>query len=280
VVERRRSPRAARAAQVAGVIGVIVCLILALVVWLGRGAVHGALDDLATTVDGGFDRAVTAVQSVSGQIDAAGTQVGSIAADADAIVGKAASTDAISRLTTRLASFADSYRTIRTRYAEARENLTAAVTSVQRVARLVPGERVPEGAGDRLATMDAKLQALDDGLTSTWTVLSSGQVGDAAAAGIAAQAHALQDRLTDAATTVNGLATDIQGAQTRAADTIGSIQTILLVATIALTLFVVWILVLNVALWQLGRIWQRDANARSDATASPAAAEPSTSPAP
>ena len=79
VVERRRSPRAARAAQVAGVIGVIVCLILALVVWLGRGAVHGALDDLATTVDGGFDRAVTAVQSVSDQIDAAGTQVGSIA---------------------------------------------------------------------------------------------------------------------------------------------------------------------------------------------------------
>ena len=97
VVERRRSPRAARAAQVAGVIGVIVCLILALVVWLGRGAVHGALDDLATTVDGGFDRAVTAIQSVSGQIDAAGTQVGSIAADADAIVGKVASTDAISR---------------------------------------------------------------------------------------------------------------------------------------------------------------------------------------
>ena len=117
VVERRRSPRAARAAQVAGVIGVIVCLILALVVWLGRGAVHGALDDLATNVDGGFDRAVTAVQSVSDQIDAAGTQVGSIATDADAIVGKVASTDAISRLTTRLASFADSYRTIRIRYA-------------------------------------------------------------------------------------------------------------------------------------------------------------------
>jgi predicted RecB family endonuclease len=280
VVERRRSPRAARAAQIAGVIGVIVCLILALVVWLGRGAVHGALDDLATSVDGGFDRAVTAIQSVSDQINAAGTQVGSIAADADAIVGKVASTDAISRLTTRLASFADSYRTIRTRYAEARENLTAAVTSVQRVARLVPGERVPDGAGDRLMTMDAKLQAIDDGLTSTWTVLSSGQVGDAAAAGIATQAHAIQDRLSDAATTVSGLAADIQGAQTRAADTIGSIQTILLVATIALTLFFVWILVLNVALWQLGRIWQRDANAQTGATASSAAAEPSTSPAP
>ena len=117
VVERRRSPRAARAAQIAGIIGVIVCLILALVVWLGRGAVHGALDDLATSVDGGFDRAVTAIQSVSDQIDAAGTQVGSIATDADAIVGTVASTDAISRLTTRLASFADSYRTIRIRYA-------------------------------------------------------------------------------------------------------------------------------------------------------------------
>jgi predicted RecB family endonuclease len=280
VVERRRSPRAARAAQIAGIIGVIVCLILALVVWLGRGAVHGALDDLATTVDGGFDRAVTAIGSVSDQIDAAGTQVGSIATDADAIVGKAASSDAISRLTTRLASFADSYRTIRIRYAEARENLTAAVASVQRVARLVPGERVPEGAGDRLTTMDAKLQALDDRLTSAWTVISTGGVGDAAAAAIAQKAHSIQDGLTDAAATVDGLATDVQGVQARAADTIGSIQTILLLATIAITLFFVWIVVLNVALWQLGRIWQRDANARSGAAASPAVAEPSTSPAP
>ncbi|HEY7969226.1 MAG TPA: hypothetical protein VID95_04470 [Candidatus Limnocylindrales bacterium] len=279
-MQRRRSPRAARAAQVAGVIGVIVCLILALVVWLGRGAVHGALDDLATTVDGGFDRAVTAVQSVSDQIDAAGTQVGSIATDADAIVGKVASTDAISRLTTRLASFADSYRTIRIRYAQAREDLTAAITSVQRVARLVPGERVPDGAGDRLTTMDARLQAIDDRLTSAWTVISTGGVGDAAATAIADKAHSIQAGLTDAASTVAGLATNIQGVQGRADDTIGSIQTVLLIATIAITLFFVWILLLNIALWQLGRVWQRDAAAQSGATPSPAAAEPSTSPAP
>lgn len=276
VVERRRSPRAARAAQVAGVIGVIVCLILALLVWLGRGAVNGALDDLATTVNGGFDRAVTAVQSVSDQIDAAGTQVGSIATDADKIVGTVASTDAISGLTTRLASFADSYRTIRIRYGEARENLTSAITSVQRVARLVPGERVPDGVGDRLTTMDAKLQSIDDRLTSAWTVLSSGGVGDAAATAIAQKAHSIQDGLTDAASTVDGLATDIQGVQARAADTIGSIQTILLLATIAITLFFVWIVVLNVALWQLGRIWQRDAGARSDSGASAAPAAPTT----
>ena len=73
---------------------------------------------------------------------------------------------------------------------------------------------------------------------------------------------------------MDGLATDIQGVQARAADTIGSIQTILLIATIAITLFFVWILLLNVALWQLGRVWQRDADARSGAAASPAAAEP------
>ena len=111
-------------------------------------------------------------------------------------------------------------------------------------------------------------------------MLTTGQVGDAAAAAIADKAHSIQAGLTDAATTVDGLATDVQGVQTRAADTIGSIQTILLLATIAITLFFVWIVVLNVALWQLGRIWQRDANARSDASASTAAAEPSTSPAP
>jgi HAMP domain-containing protein len=256
---RSRSPRAARAAQTAGAIGIVVCVLLALLVWFGRGAVHGALDDLATNVDGGFQRAVTAIQTVSDRIDGAASEVGSIAADADAIVGKAASTDAVSRLTARLATFANTYATIRTRYAEAKENLTAAVTSVQRVARLVPGQRVPEGAGDRLATMDAKLQAIDDKLTSAWTALSGGQVGDAAATAIADQAHDLQARLTDAATTVDGLSADIQGVQARASSTIASIQTILLVAAVVLTLFFVWVLVLNIALWQLGRTWQRQA---------------------
>ena len=157
------------------------------------------------------------------------------------------------------------------------------MTSVQRVARLVPGERVPDGVGDPLTTMDAKLQAVDDRLTSAWTVISTGGVGDAAAAAIAQKAHSIQDGLTDAASTVDGLATDIQGVQARAADTIGSIQTVLLLATLAITLFFVWILLLNVALWQLGRVWQRDADARSGSSAaSPAAAEqePSTSPAP
>ena len=105
-----------------------------------------------------------------------------------------------------------------------------------------------------------RVQAIDDRLTTAWSALSGGQTGDAAATAIADAAHALQDRLTDAATTVDGLAADLQGVQARAADTIGSIQTILLVAAVALTLFFIWVFILNLALWQLGRTWGREAS--------------------
>ena len=288
VVVRRRAPRA-RAAQVAGVIGVIVCVILALVVWLGRGAVGGALDGLATTVDGGLDRAVTAVQAVSTRINDAATQVGSIATDSDALVGSAADSGAVARLTARLAGFADTYRSIRTRYADARADLTSAVTSLQQVARLIPGERVPDGAGDRLVAVDQKLQAFDDRLTSAWSSLSGGQAGAAAAAALSQQAHDLQTRLTDLGTAVDGLVSEIQGVQVRAASTLDGLQTILLIAAIAVTLFFVWVLVLNLALWQLGRRWEQDAAVASgpsaaaaapaaDATVPPATVPPATAP--
>jgi hypothetical protein len=131
-------------------------------------------------------------------------------------------------------------------------------TALQHVARIIPGVRVPEGAGDRLIAVDDKLKAIDDAIVATWTSLSDAQPGSAVADALAARATPLQDALTAAATAVTGLSTNLQGVQAQADSTVDSIRTILLAAAIALSVLFVWVLLLNIALWLLGRAWERD----------------------
>ena len=98
------------------------------------------------------------------------------------------------------------------RYADARENVVAVTSSVQRVAEFIPGVRVPEGAGDNLTAVDDKLKAIDDAIVATWTSVSDAQPGKAVADALAGRATPLKDALTAAATAVTGLSTNIQGA--------------------------------------------------------------------
>jgi hypothetical protein len=65
--------------------------------------------------------------------------------------------------------------------------------------------------------------------------------------------------VSSAAAAVDGVSAGLTTAQTNAANTISKIQTIILIATIAVSALLIWVLLLNVALYLLGRSWQRDA---------------------
>ena len=95
-------------------------------------------------------------------------------------------------------------------------------------------------------------------IVATWTSVSDAQPGKAVADALAGRATPLQDALTAAATAVTGLSTNLEGVQARADSTVDGIRTILLLAAIALSLLFLWVLALNIALWLLGRAWQRE----------------------
>src|SRR5436190_10584087 len=198
-----RSRRLATAAEVAGIIGVIICLAIILGTWLGRGALAGAGDDLRATVDSGFDRAVYATGQVSARLDAAAADAAALAASANELAANPAPPpDALAGLAEKVGRVADTYRTIRTGYADLRENVTSAVTAVQRVTRFFPGVQAPEGAGDPLQAVDTKLQSIDDTLTGIFPSLETGQRGAPVASAVAQHATTLQSAFTDASASV------------------------------------------------------------------------------
>jgi hypothetical protein len=258
-VPTRRKSRKPFAAKVAGIIGVLVCAVIIFGVWFSLGTVSRAVDDLGNDVNAGFDRAITATDTVAIRLDEAVASIQEMRADAVELAASA-TPDAprLAALQARLGQFADRYRDLRVRYAEARENVAGVMSAVQHVARLVPGSQVPEGPGDKLTAVDDKLKAIDDALVSTWTSLSDAQPGKAVADALAARATPLQDALSAASTAVTNLSTNLGGVQAQADSTVDSIRTILLLAAIALSVLFIWVLALNIALWRLGRAWERE----------------------
>lgn len=253
---RSRKPAAAK---IAGIVGIVICLVIIVIVWFSLGTVSRAVDNLGTTVNSGFGRAITATDSVAGGLNDAAASIDQMRADAVALAANAnPDTPRLDALQARLGQFADKYRDLRVRYADARENVVTVTSSVQRVAELIPGVRVPEGAGDNLTAVDDKLKAIDDAIVSTWTSVSDAQPGKAVADALAGRATPLKDALTAAAAAVTSLSTNLAAVQTRADNTVDGIRTILLLAAIALSLLFIWVLALNIALWLLGRAWQRE----------------------
>lgn len=246
-------------AKIAGIVGVVICLVIIVIVWFSLGTVSRAVDNLGNTVNTGFGKAITVTDTVAGGLNDAATSIDQMRADAVELAANAnPDTPRLDALQARLGQFADKYRDLRVRYADARETVVAATSSVQRIAELVPGVRVPEGLGDNLTAVDAKLKAIDDAIVATWTSVSDAQPGKAVADALAGRATPLKDALTAAATAVTGLSTNIQGAQARADSAIDSLRTLLLLAAIALSVLFLWVLALNIALWVLGRAWERE----------------------
>jgi hypothetical protein len=270
--------RLALVAELAGVIGAAICLVLVAVLWLGIGRVSGAIDDLALGVDNGFGRAIAATTAVAGRLDGQASDAGAIASDATQLSSQASPpANAVVALTTRIGRLSDAYRELRIRLGDARESAGEAVASVQRVAQLLPGTRVPAAPIGALAAVDSRLQGVDDSLAAMWPSDGGGSGASQVVTTIATVAATVQGAVADASTAVRGLSTNLDRARLNAAGTISDIRSVLLLAGVVISLLLIWVFVLNVALWQLGRTRRRQpviASAPSPLAEGPAPGSP------
>ena len=189
-VPTKRAPRKAAAAKIAGIVGVVVCVLIIVVVWFGLGTVSRTIDDLGNSVNAGFDRAITATDTVANGLNEAVASIDSMRAEAVELAAGRPDPERFAGLQARLGQVADRYRDLRTRYVEAREGVIGITSTVERVAQLIPGSRAPEGAGDKLVTVDAKIQEIDDALVSTWRSLSEADPGGGGSGGPREPGHA------------------------------------------------------------------------------------------
>src|SRR5262245_10424705 len=167
----KRSTRLATTAQIAGIIGIVVCIAIIVGTWLGHGALSSAVDDLAAGVNAGFVRAISVTGQVSDRLDAAASQAGDLATQANQVAGGGVGPDVAAGLGGSVAQLADTYRQLRARADDLRENVSTAVASVQRIARFAPGVEAPSGPPPKVQALSDKLQAIDDRVSALTTAL-------------------------------------------------------------------------------------------------------------
>ena len=260
-------------AQLVAMAGIVLCLAVILGIWFGRGFIQGGLDDVAATVDSGFERGIAATAAVSERIDAAAARLETIAGDARELAeSQRPEATRLVALQARLGQFADGYREIRTRYGEVRENVAEAMASIQRIARIVPGVEVPEGPGEALEAMDARLQDLDQRISGLWP--GEPEPADEEASRLADAAAGIRDAVGGASSAVDGLSEGLASAQARANDGVERIGGLIVIGAAALSIVFVWVLMLNVALWWLGHLYRERGRERTSAPATPAVEPP------
>ncbi len=107
-------------------------------------------------------------------------------------------------------------------------------------------------------------------MTAVWSTLNGSAPQSTVAAAVATQVGNLQGFMGDAAARLRDVGGQLGGVQANAASAVNGIGTIITLASLAITLLFLWVLGLNVALWQLGRHWKRESSTAAPATATDA----------
>jgi hypothetical protein len=256
---RGRRTRLGRAAQVAGVIGLIVCVVLVLGVWFARGWASGRVNDLVGSVDQGLARAGAAATLASGQIDRIVADMGTVADAADKVaVGPAATPEFVQALGARLSAAADRYREFRSAYGNLREQAVSVIDTLNRVDRFVPGVSIPQGPIDALASLDARIQDLDASVSAVVTAANAaGNVSETAGV-VSAKAKAIEVTLTATSDLVTRVSDATDSLRTDVANFGQTLNNLLLLIAVFITLIIVYVGALNVAVWALGGHWRSD----------------------
>jgi hypothetical protein len=258
---RAQRPRAGLVLQVAAIVGIVLCVLVLAGAWLGRSVVVTKVDDLSASAHGALDRAAatsstvaTRLQAVTTNLDAVTTAAQQVSANPTSSVGSQ-----FPQLAARLSAVVDQYGSFRSTYDSLRQGVTDALAFVDSASRFVPGISVPQDLRDRLATVDGKLQSIDtavSGLSSAISGTSAEAPGQIATA-VAAKAAAAKAAVANASSAVGTSSQVITELGTRVDTLRDRIVLISLIGGVGVTIALIYVILLNVALWSLGRRWRQ-----------------------
>jgi hypothetical protein len=254
-------PRLGLAFQVAAIVGIVACLLLIAGAWWGRGWVVGQVDDVAASAEGALARAsqstgtvATALQGVDANLDAITEAAQAVQANPSGSLS-----DQFPQLAARVGTAVDRYRDFRASYDRLKQTLTDALGLLDNVGRFVPGVSAPQGPRDALAAVDSKVQAIDDAVSGLATAVGDGDGERAAevAAAVEARAASAKTALAGASTFVTDSSQAIDDVNARVIQLRDRLVLYTGLGVGALTAVLVYVVLLNVALFALGRRWRR-----------------------
>jgi hypothetical protein len=244
----RRRRTASVALQVVGVVGFAVCVILAVLVLLGRGWAVDQVDSVSTSLNAALDKGMPVLEAATEKVATVSDQVQKLS-DLSATL---AATDtpapgAAQSLSARLSVVSQRYGELRAGYADARSSIVSALDRLEALSRFAPGISVPQGPIDALARLDEAIRGVDAQIATL--------VGDGDTTLVQATAQRVSTASTQLLATLGQVSTRLDDAETRLTEagakvdtTMSSITTGITVLALLIVLALVYVAALHVVL--------------------------------
>ena len=252
-----RHPTSGVVAEVAGIFGIALCALLIVGLWLGRGWLSDRADAFTIAAEQATARAIALAVATVTEMEARAQEVDAIEASARQLATDPGATSAVLQaLTAKLSPVADAYSTTRDTYVSLREGIGTALDSVQRLDQFVRQVDIPDDLGASLSAIDERLVAIDAALGSVVQAGAAATSVSAAATTLANQAATLSDALRAAEEVGRTAQAGLADLETQLIGAAATVDEFVGYSAIALTVFLAWVLLLNLALWALGRRWR------------------------
>lgn len=254
-------------AMVVGLLGAVVCLLMVGAIWVGHSTAQAQAAALIAAIDGPLGQASGALGAAETRLSGLERRVGALKARAEQLAANPALEE---QARAELLAIADreigtDYAALRERYLAARDQAAAVLTVRDRLTALPFLHRPSDGLVERVASVDAQLQALDESLAGLRSSLESRNLSlNETAARLTTRAEDVEARLSGYGESLAAYTEALETAQARLPDFSASIAGVITWTAVALTLAALYGVILHVALFLLGRIW-----AREDAPAAP-----------
>ena len=246
-------------AMVLGVIGIILSVAVIIGVWVGQGAINDQIASLTGVVDSSVQQAEVRLEELDSNLNDVAVRAREVSTQTAAL-GQTSDLD--SRVVSGLVGVLDrtvgaAYVRARESYVALRERVTTAMDTLMRLDRLIPAIELPEQTGENLQAIDNQLRDWDSALVEFRTNLSTLEPEMTTVvewiSGATAKIGDAIDRASTAVQNMQGKLNDIRTSVAQGQSTIAGWVT---TGAVILTLFFLYFLIGNVALFTVGRMWR------------------------
>ena len=252
-----RRPRLGLSAEVAGVIGAILCVVLVVGIWMGRGWFSQHAQAFTADADKALAKATQISDKAISGLESRAVEVDSIATDGQAIAADpTAAADKLQAVVARVSGVGQRYAAARDEYIAFRERASTTLDTLGRLDNLLPALTVPPGIKTALANLDDRLTSMDSALTGLAQSASAVVDVQVQAAALATKATAFAAEIRQAEGIGRDLETGLSDLEARLTDSISTVDGLVGMAAIVFSALFVWVFLLNLALWALGRRWR------------------------
>lgn len=252
-----RRPLLGLLAEIVGLTGAALGILMIVSLWLVQGSITDSIGDGVDAIRAEVERPAAKAGQAGERLEARAVEVDEVAADARALAETAdPPAAAVAAVADDLSEVSDRYAEARVWYVDIRDQAQGVLDVLDWIDSLLPSIELPDGPRELLLEIDEGVQELDTAVAVLSQAGSAELVLAETAGSIAETAERISIGLREAADVARLTDDALVGVSDTLAQAADELSSLLRLAVVVSSLVLLYLVLLHLALWALGRRWR------------------------